>query len=86
MLINGFAGNVVKPKYLGESLNLAPFIILFPIVFWVPILGPFGAILAVPMTRVFKEVVLEFDDQNAWKAHLMGMGGGKPPANDTGEQ
>ena len=85
VLINGFADNVVKPKYMGESLNLAPFIIVFSIVFWVVILRPFDAILAVPMTMVFKELVLEFDEQNAWIARLMGRGNGKPLAKDTGE-
>jgi len=85
VLINGFADNVVKPKYMGEGLNLAPFMITFSIVFWVVILGPFGAILAVPMTMVFKELVLEFDERNAWIARLMGKGGDKSPAKDADE-
>ena len=71
VLINGFAENVVKPKYMGEGLNLSPFMIIFSVIFWAGILGPLGAILGVPMTVMFKELVLEADEQNRWIASLM---------------
>jgi len=68
---NGFAENVVKPKYMGKGLNLSPFMIIFSVIFWAAVLGPLGAILGVPMTLLFKELVLEADDQNRWMARLM---------------
>jgi AI-2 transport protein TqsA len=71
VLINGFAENVVKPKYMGEGLNLSPFIVIFSVIFWAAVLGPLGAILGLPMTLMFKELVLEADDQNRWMARLM---------------
>jgi len=71
VLINGFAENVVKPKYMGEGLNLSPFMVVFSVIFWAAVLGPLGAILGVPMTLLFKQVVLEADDQNRWIARLM---------------
>jgi predicted PurR-regulated permease PerM len=71
VLINGFAENVVKPKYMGEGLNLSPFMIIFSVIFWAGVLGPLGAILGVPMTLMFKQLVLEADDQNRWIARLM---------------
>jgi predicted PurR-regulated permease PerM len=74
VLINGFAENVVKPKYMGEGLNLSPFMVIFSVIFWAAVLGPLGAILGVPMTLLFKELVLEADDQNAWIAGLMSSG------------
>ena len=71
VLINGFAENVVKPKYMGEGLNLSPFMVIFSVIFWAAVLGPLGAILGVPMSLLFKELVLEADDQNRWIARLM---------------
>jgi predicted PurR-regulated permease PerM len=71
VLINGFAENVVKPKYMGEGLNLSPFMVIFSVIFWAAVLGPLGAILGLPMTLMFKEIVLEADDQNRWIARLM---------------
>jgi predicted PurR-regulated permease PerM len=75
LLINGFADNVVKPRYIGEGLNLAPFMVLFSIVLWSFVLGPAGAILGVPMTMLFKDVLLEADEGTAWMARLMGAAG-----------
>ncbi len=71
VLINGFAENVVKPKYMGQGLNLSPFMIIFSVFFWGAFLGPIGAIIGVPMTLLFKELVLEADDRNSWIADLM---------------
>jgi len=71
VLINGFAENVVKPKYMGEELDLSPFTVVFSVVFWSALLGPFGAILSVPMTMAFKTLILEPDPSNRWLAALM---------------
>jgi AI-2 transport protein TqsA len=74
VLINGFAENVVKPKYMGRGLNLSPFVVVFSVIFWSAILGPMGAILSIPMTLIFKELIFEVDDQNRWIATLMSAG------------
>jgi predicted PurR-regulated permease PerM len=71
VIINGFAENVVKPKYMGTRLNLSPLMVVFSVIFWAAILGPLGAILGVPVTVMFKELVLEADQQNRWIAKLM---------------
>lgn len=80
VLINGFAENVVKPKYMGEGLNLSPIMIIFSVFFWASVLGPLGAIIGVPMTLLFKELVLEADDRNSWIAALMSSN--KPKVGD----
>ena len=49
-LINGSAENIVKPKLMGEGLDLAPSLVFLPLIFWTAILGPLDAILALPMT------------------------------------
>lgn len=84
VLINGFAENVVKPKYMGSGLNLSPFVVVFSVVFWSAILGPLGAILSIPMTLVVKELILEMDEQNSWIARLMGPGGEEQSAGEQG--
>jgi predicted PurR-regulated permease PerM len=74
VIINGFAENVVKPKYMGKGLNISPFVVVFSVIFWSAILGPMGAILSIPMTLIFKELIFEADDQNRWIATLMSAG------------
>jgi predicted PurR-regulated permease PerM len=72
VVINGFAENVVKPKYMGEGLDLSPFVVVFSVIFWAAVLGSLGTILAVPLTMAFRILVLEADERNSWIIDLMG--------------
>jgi predicted PurR-regulated permease PerM len=85
ILINGFADEVLKPKFMGEGLDLAPIMVIFSVTIWTAVLGPLGAILGVPITMIIKELVLEADEQNSWIARLMGKGDRKPPSGQAGE-
>jgi predicted PurR-regulated permease PerM len=89
-LINGSAENIVKPKLMGEGLDLAPSVVFLSLIFWTAILGPLGAILAVPMTMAVKQLILETDEQNRWLAALISSvgseraGTAESQANDQG--
>ncbi len=83
VLINGFSDNVVKPKMMGQGLALTYFMIIFSVVFWAAVLGPLGAIFGVPLTILFKDLVLEADDQNRWIAKLMRFRRSKEVATGT---
>ena len=57
---------------------------VFSVFFWAAVLGPLGAILAVPLTMAFKNLVLEADESNSWIAELMSSGKDQPiPDHDT---
>jgi predicted PurR-regulated permease PerM len=79
VLINAFFDEVVKPKFYGEGLDLAPVMVILSLTVWTAVLGSLGAILAVPVTMIFKELVIEADEQNAWLGRLMSKGGKEPP-------
>ena len=66
VIINGFAENIVKPKYMGIGLNLSFFTVFFSVVIWSSILGSMGAILAIPLTLAFKVLILEGDENSRW--------------------
>ncbi len=71
VVINGAAENIVKPKLMGEGLDLSIGTVFLSLLFWTTILGPLGAILALPMTVGVKELVLAADPQNRWVAALL---------------
>ena len=50
---------------------------------WSAIFGPLGAILGVPVTVTFKELVLEADEKNSWIARFMGKADNKTTTGDT---
>ena len=66
VIINGFAENIVKPRYMGVGLDLSFFTVFFSVVLWSSILGSMGAILAIPLTLAFKVLVLESDEGSRW--------------------
>lgn len=66
VLINGFAENIVKPRYMGVGLDLSFFTVFFSVVIWSAILGSIGTILAIPLTLAFKVLILEGDVGGKW--------------------
>ncbi len=83
VIINAFFDEVVKPKFYGEGLDLAPVMVILSLAVWTAVLGPLGAILSVPVTMIFKELVLEADEKNAWLARLMSKGDQEPPPEQS---
>jgi predicted PurR-regulated permease PerM len=76
VLINGLFDNVLKPKYMGEGLDLSAMLVFLSLIFWGFILGPLGAILAIPLTVLVKELVIESDPKWSWIGVLMGTAAG----------
>lgn len=74
VLINGGIQNILQPKLMGSGLNLAPWVVVVSIFFWTWVLGPMGALLAIPLTMVVKEIFLEGFDDTQSLALLMDSG------------
>jgi predicted PurR-regulated permease PerM len=49
-VIDVFVGTVVLPRLIGKRLGISPFWGVLSLVFWAWLIGPAGAILAVPLT------------------------------------
>lgn len=75
-LINGTLSNIVAPRMYGKGLNLSPVVTLVTVLFWGVILGPVGAMIAVPFTAVLNSVLLSSYPETKWLAILMREGDG----------
>jgi predicted PurR-regulated permease PerM len=76
IVINGFFDNVLKPKFMGEGIDLSALLVFVSLIFWGFILGPLGAILAIPLTVLVKELIIESDKDISWVGVLMGTAAG----------
>jgi predicted PurR-regulated permease PerM len=84
VVINGGVQNFLQPRMMGAGLNLSPFIVVLSLFFWGWVLGPMGALLAVPLTMIVKEVFLEAYDDTRGLAELMSADTpAKKPARDV---
>jgi predicted PurR-regulated permease PerM len=76
-VINFLVDNVLKPRFVGESLDLSPVVVVLSLVFWGWLLGPVGALLAVPLSIAVKYLLESFDEVR-WIAYLMSDRDGEP--------
>jgi AI-2 transport protein TqsA len=70
VLINFITDNVIKPKFVGESIGLSPLVVVLSLFFWAWLLGPLGALVAVPLSIGVKFLLESFEDSK-WIARLM---------------
>jgi len=62
LIIKGVIGNILEPRMLGNSCGLSPLAVVVAIVVWGALLGPAGALLAVPLTSAFRIAVSHVGD------------------------
>jgi AI-2 transport protein TqsA len=70
-VINTVVQNFVQPRMMGRGLNLAPVVVILSLFFWGWVLGLTGALLAVPLTLIVKELILDAYDDTRGLARLM---------------
>lgn len=59
-VLNFIVDSVLKPRIMAEGLDLSPLIVIVALVFWSWVLGPIGAIVAVPITMVLRKVAEKY--------------------------
>jgi len=54
VVVNFIMDNIIKPRLVKQGLDLPPILLVISLVVWTWILGPIGAILAIPLTMTLK--------------------------------
>ena len=81
-LVQQIENNFLVPKIQGDAIELHPAAVIFAIIIGGALAGLLGAILALPMTAAFRDVVrylfrrLSPDDRRRWRrrSRTIGMG------------
>ena len=74
ILLNAAMDNFVTPRFMGDRLNMPMVFIMIGFIFWGWVYGPFGALLAVPLTLLVR-VLLESSQATRFHAGLMTSSG-----------
>ena len=70
-VINAVVQSIIQPRVVGEAVSLNQTVTLFSVLFWAVIIGPVGAILAVPLTLLAKAVLMDADPRaRRWQPAL----------------
>ncbi len=63
---------LVQPKFVSDAVNLSLTLTFFSVIFWTFIIGPLGAVLAIPLTLLVRALLLEGDPGSRWLRWLSG--------------
>lgn len=72
VVVNFIASMIIQPKVTGDAVGLNITTTFISLVFWSIIIGPMGAILAVPLTIFFKAVFFDAYPKTRWVSIFLG--------------
>jgi AI-2 transport protein TqsA len=70
-VINVVIQSVIQPKVVGDQVGLSASLTFLSLVFWAWVLGPLGALLAVPLSLLSKAILVDCDPDTAWLRPLI---------------
>jgi len=69
--INFVVQSIIQPRFIGDAVGLSVTLTFVALVFWAWLLGPLGAILAIPLTLMCKALLVDVDPQARWADVLL---------------
>lgn len=73
-VVNVVIQSIIQPKFVGDAVGLSVTLTFLSLVFWSWVLGPLGAILAIPLTLMAKALLVDIDPATRWADVLMSSG------------
>jgi len=73
-VLNSLITTLLPAKIVGDAVSLSMAVGVISVGFWTWVLGPLGAILAVPMTLLVKALLADSDPQARWLQNLLTSG------------
>jgi predicted PurR-regulated permease PerM len=77
LLINFVVQSLIQPKFLGDAVGLSTTMTFLSLILWTFILGPLGALLAIPLSLLARTLLVDSDPDGDWAAAL--ISGKVPP-------
>ena len=85
-VLNFVVQSIIQPRFIGDAVGLSVTVTFVALVFWAWLLGPLGAILAIPLTLLCKALLVDVDPQARWADALLRASAKEPdpaPVTDT---
>ncbi|MDN5762077.1 MAG: AI-2E family transporter [Microlunatus sp.] len=71
-VINLVMQTFIQPKFVSDAVRLSLTLTFASVLFWGVILGPIGAVLAIPVTLFLRALLLETDPDASWARWVTG--------------
>ncbi|MCW0213509.1 MAG: AI-2E family transporter [Pseudonocardia sp.] len=76
--INFVIQSVIQPKFVSDAVDISLTLTFLSLVFWTFVIGPLGAVLAIPLTLLAKALLLDVDPSTRWISGLFASGPAPP--------
>jgi len=70
-LINLIIQSGIQNRVVGGSVGISPSLTFLSLVFWSWVIGPLGAVLAIPLSLLVRAVLVDADPQSRWLRPLV---------------
>lgn len=70
-VINVVIQTVIQPKFVGDAVGLSTTLTFLSLIFWSWVLGPLGALLAIPLSLLIKAFLVDVDPATRWVSPLI---------------
>jgi predicted PurR-regulated permease PerM len=90
-VINVTIQTIIQPKIVGDVVGLSATVSFLSLIFWTWVIGPLGAVLAIPLSILVRAVLLDADPSTRWLSSLISSGSPATPVppspsrEDTGD-
>ena len=74
--INFIIQSIIQPKFVGDAVGLSTTLTFVSLIFWGWVIGPLGALLAVPLSLLVKALLIDIDPSTRWAAPLIALDDG----------
>lgn len=71
-VLNFIIQSVLQPKFVGDAVGLTTTMSFLSLIIWAYLLGPIGAILAIPASLLFKALLVDVDPDAKWLQLFLG--------------
>ncbi len=86
-VLNLVIQSLIQPRFIGNSVGLSATVTFVTLLFWAWVLGPLGALLAIPLTLLAKALLVDVDPRARWADALLRTDAEEPEEEqETGEQ
>ena len=70
-VVNFLIQSVIQPRVVGDAVGLTALFTFMSLVFWTWVIGPLGALLAVPLTLLARALLIETNPRLRWALPLI---------------
>lgn len=78
-VINFVIQTLIQPRFTGDAAGINATVAFISLIFWAAILGPLGALLAVPATLFVKVILIDHSPNARWFGALINSDGDDQP-------